>query len=466
MAIARRSVLKLLASSSAAVTGLLGKNALAHGKDLVRDVAIIGGGAAGTYAALRLRDQGSSVAVIERTGRLGGHAQTFHDPASGAPIDIGVIVFPDNSLVRGYFGRFGQPLITANFAGGQSQYVDFRTGRPVAAFQPGPSDLGGALFQYLQIIGTRFPFLEQNGFQLPAPGPVLDELLLPFGQFAQKNGLNALLPTFSQFEQGFGPLLEATTLYVLKNMSTTVVGALLNSSFLAAPLGVGGLYEAAATALAEDLLLDADIVNVARSGQGVRIRVSTEEGIRTIKARKLLFTAPPLLCNLTEFDLDFRELATLARFGAHNYWTAVAKIGGMPLGLSLVNAAAETPFNLAPLPGIYSIGPSAAPGLYNVKFGSSVPIPDSLVQLSIRAAVERVATPAASSLDFQGFSIFKDHSPYSLVASPSQIRAGFYRDLQALQGWNRTYYAGAAFQTHNSAAIWAYLEELLPKLLA
>ncbi|MEO6603758.1 MAG: FAD-dependent oxidoreductase [Polyangiaceae bacterium] len=463
MAIPRRTVLKLLASSAAA-TGLLVKNAQAGGTDLERDVAIIGGGGAGTYAALRLRDQGKSVAVIERTGRLGGHAQTFHDPASGAPIDIGVIVFPDNSLVRNYFGRFGQPLLTANFAGGQSRYVDFRTGRSVAAFQPGAADLGGALFQYLQILATRFPFLEQNGFQLPPPGPVLDELLLPFGQFAQQNGLNALLPTFAQFEQGFGPLLEATTLYVLKNMSSTVVGALLNSSFLLAPFGVGGLYDAATTALSQDLVMGANILSVSRRGQRVRVKVSTPQGVRTITARKLLFTAPPLLCNLLGFDLDLRELATLARFSSHNYWTAVAKISGMVPGVSLVNASPDTPFNLTQSPGIYSIGPSAAPGLYNVKFGSSTPIPDPLVQLSIRAAVERVALPGIS-LDFQGFSVFKDHSPYSVVASPREIRAGFYRDLQQLQGHNRTYYAGAAFQTHNSAAIWAYLEELLPTVL-
>jgi len=50
------------------------------------------------------------------------------------------------------------------------------------------------------------------------------------------------------------------------------------------------------------------------------------------------------------------------------------------------------------------------------------------------------------------------------VASPQQIRAGFYRDLQGLQGHNHTYYAGAAFQTHSSAAIWAFLEELLPSI--
>lgn len=167
--------------------------------------------------------------------------ETFHDPLSGAPIDIGVIVFPDQALVRAHFGRFGVPLITANLGGGPSQFVDFRSGQAVSAFQPSPLELGTALVTYLQLLQTRFAFVEQNGFQLPESGPLLDELLLPFGQWVSLYGLEALVPTFFLFEQGFGPLLEAPTLYVLKNMSTAVVGALVQGSFSLAPTGAGAL---------------------------------------------------------------------------------------------------------------------------------------------------------------------------------------------------------------------------------
>jgi len=50
------------------------------------------------------------------------------------------------------------------------------------------------------------------------------------------------------------------------------------------------------------------------------------------------------------------------------------------------------------------------------------------------------------------------------VVKPRQIREGFYASLQALQGDRDTFYAGAAFQTHSSASIWAHLEELLPAI--
>lgn len=37
---------------------------------IVRDVAIVGGGASGTYAAVRLKDQGKTIALIERDDHL------------------------------------------------------------------------------------------------------------------------------------------------------------------------------------------------------------------------------------------------------------------------------------------------------------------------------------------------------------------------------------------------------------
>jgi hypothetical protein len=60
-----------------------------------RDVCVVGGGSSGTYTAVRLRDLGRSVVVVESLGRLGGHCETFHD-------------LP---LVREYFARFDVPLV-------------------------------------------------------------------------------------------------------------------------------------------------------------------------------------------------------------------------------------------------------------------------------------------------------------------------------------------------------------------
>lgn len=64
-----------------------------HPKNIIdRDVAIIGGGSSGTHAAISLKDKGRSIIVIEKQGRLGGHTETYDDPATGIPIDYAVQV--------------------------------------------------------------------------------------------------------------------------------------------------------------------------------------------------------------------------------------------------------------------------------------------------------------------------------------------------------------------------------------
>lgn len=44
---------------------------------IVRDVVVLGGGATGTFAALKLKDAGKSVLVVEQKDRLGGHTGRF-----------------------------------------------------------------------------------------------------------------------------------------------------------------------------------------------------------------------------------------------------------------------------------------------------------------------------------------------------------------------------------------------------
>lgn len=61
--------------------------------DVMRDICIIGGGSSGTYAAIRLKEMGHSVALIEKKALLGGHVDTFRDPVTGKVFDYGVIAY-------------------------------------------------------------------------------------------------------------------------------------------------------------------------------------------------------------------------------------------------------------------------------------------------------------------------------------------------------------------------------------
>jgi len=111
------TIFLLAAAIHAATTsngpGRYGANGKQYNVDAVisRDITIVGGGAAGTYAAIRLQDLGHSVAVIEQKGRLGGHIETYVDPTTGKTIDYGVRAWLNYPEANSFFARLNVSLV-------------------------------------------------------------------------------------------------------------------------------------------------------------------------------------------------------------------------------------------------------------------------------------------------------------------------------------------------------------------
>ena len=210
------------------------------------------------------------------------------------------------------------------------------------------------------------------------------------------------------------------------------------------------------------------VVATDRGADGyANVLVQTPAGLKLIRAKKLVVTVPPKIDNLFGFDLDFTELSLFAQFGNSAYYTGLLRNSGIPDNLSVNNIGQGTPYNLPVLPGVYSISPTGIPGLHSVKYGSPTQLSELQVKADIVAAVKRLKTagtvPTAKTPEF---AVFSSHSPFELTVSPSAIRNGFYRKLNALQGRNRTFYTGAAFHTHDSSLLWQFTESLLPRIAA
>jgi len=480
MRLRRRSVLKFLSASAAGVAAHSALTARASAEEcrddrreiIERDVCIIGGGSSGTYSAVNLRDAGKSVVVVERKNRLGGHTETYTDPTTGIPTDIGVVVFNDTPVVESYFSRLGiTPFpISPSVFGGPNVNFDFRTGKPVTGYTPPSAAENGAA------LGTYFGLLQQfkatyydldSGFNLPEPVPA--DLLLPFGDFVIKYGLAAMVGTAFQFGQGLGNLLQMPTVYVLKNFSTAVLTSIFSDRFLIVPTGNSDIYLKATALLGADALLSAEIKSIDRDAHGVVVVVDTPTGRKEIHAKKLLITCPPTLDNLHHMDLDRAEAGLFGQFQNNFYWTCILKLSGVPAGLTISNIGQNTLYNLPPLPGIYGISPTQVPGLWNCKYGSGVRLSDREVQRNIVDDVRRLHDPATfpSQPRVEEFVVFSAHNPFELRVSSPEIAAGFYTRLNALQGRNHTYYNGAAFQTHDSSLIWQYSHDtVLPLILS
>jgi hypothetical protein len=194
------------------------------------DVCIIGGGSSGTYSAIRLREMGKTITLIERQSRLGGHVNTYVDPTTGTSFDYGVISFDNSSIVRNYFAHFDIPLGSAYTSSKIiSEYANFKTGEYSSNFSlSSPEALATALLAY-QAQLAKYPYLS-NGFDLPSQIP--EDFLLTWGAFVEKYQLDNLAFESFLILEGVGNILAQPALYMMKYLDANTVNNILTGGFV------------------------------------------------------------------------------------------------------------------------------------------------------------------------------------------------------------------------------------------
>ena len=433
------------------------------------DVCVIGGGAAGTYAAIKSRDLNKTVVVVEKQGRLGGHTKTYIDPVSKQPIELGVAEWENNTLVRDWFARFDVPLYTYNYTipGVTSESVDFQTGQLAS---PGnSSDLLPAWDAY-QAQAAKYPFLEYSLDNVPFPVPA--DLLLPFGQFIEKYNLQGAVPYLSLYGQGWGNFVTLPTLLAIKYFPVGFFSpASLQGQGPAALAAKDNsfLYERAQAELGPHALLNSTVLHVDRNAADhAKITVQTPSGVKRIRAGKIISAIPPILENLKGFDLNETEIPIFDKFRYHSWYVGLLHNSGIPDNLTLSNYGANNTsnFHIAVLPAAYNIYATRVPGLHYFTFGgndSQLTFTQAQVRANIEASIGRMqANGVIPKGTIQPDIIdFTSHTPYEVFVPSDEIAKGFYNRLFALQGQRHTYWTGAAFVTHSSAAIWNYTDQLV-----
>ena len=439
---------------------------------ITTDVAVVGGGSAGVYTAVRLQDHNISTVIIEKNDYLGGHAQTYVDPQSHVPINLGVIVFPQTQIAKDYFARFDVPLVPYGVSSTTvtSTYIDFSTGTSVDFDPPTEEDVATALQGYTVQL-QKYPAL-QAGFNLTYP--VASDLLLPFGEFLDKYQLSALKPTVFIYNQGYVPVFNITTTYMLKYLNANELNSIEKGFLSAASHNIADLYNNILAHFGSSVLLNTTILAMNRSSPSnvkIIVRTTNTNRPKLIIAKKLLSTPPPQPAQLKGYDLSPNETELFSQFFANGYYVAVLNNTGLPLNTSYTSADPHNPpYDIPTLPGIYSVSSTGASDLVEVYYGSPTPLPVADVQADILAKVKRLAISQKvinNSTSEPNFVAFTAHTPFNLMVSNEAIANGFYERLYGLNGQRNTFYNGAAWQTHASNEIWAYTENyVLPILLA
>ncbi|RYP50709.1 hypothetical protein DL768_003853 [Monosporascus sp. mg162] len=440
----------------------LGNRACKHMK---REVAILGGGSSGTYTAVRLQDSGKSVVVIEADDTLGGHTETYTDPVTGQRDDIGVLFFHNIPVVRDYFARFDIPLETFQTpAPRRTVYFDFEARADFEGYQfPDPS---AAIQRYYGQL-LRFPELLEGFDKLPDPVP--EDLLLPFGQFAEKYGIQDAVPLLALYGQGGLDYEKTTTLYIVKYMGPAAVDDITIGAVTTARHNNHELYEAAYDVLGSDNVLLSSTVSAAeRSKKGVRLNVVRADGSCVdIRAEKLVVSIPPTLDKLSPLGLDETEAGLFKRFTNVSYFTGIVRNSGLPADTAVIPVRIDSKFNLPHLPGPLTITPAPIDGMTDVKYGSGFhEISAEEAQAAIIEDLAALATAINSTSAEPQFVTFEAHTPFQPMVCKEDIVDGFYKQLWGLQGHRQTYFTGAAWQSQDSSLLWNFTEHrVLPMLL-
>jgi hypothetical protein len=444
-------------------------NSVSAIQTITRDVVVIGGGVAGTYTAVRLGDFQKSVVIVEQKETLGGATKTYHDPVTGQTIDSGVQLFQNLDIVKNFYARFDLPLANVSFglsgAGGGLIPVDFRTGK-LLNISALPSAVAGAFAKYSAQL-ARFPFLTEPGIQLPDPVP--DDLLLPFGQFAEKFGVQDIVQLIALEAEGFGNVTEATTLYIFKFFNQIVLDNLASHFLTSATTNNHELYEKAYDQLgANNVLLNSTIVSIDRPVKSdpdavIRLIVRSASSGETvkIKAKQIVFAIPPVSSNLKQVDLDATEGELISRFTSRTFVAGVLKNDVYPQSPGILyNSDLSTPFNLPILPSIYYVGPVFTPSNLTV-FTYGTPFPPE--RNSDEEMKEHILSLVKTTIPTSNPEIvsFVSPGPYECQVSPGDIRSGFYRRLNALEGHRNTWWTGAAWQHPDVALIWNFTEAVV-----
>ncbi|KAL2269223.1 hypothetical protein VTJ83DRAFT_4069 [Remersonia thermophila] len=475
----RASVLRL--GSLVALTGAAGAHCRCT-QTITRDVAIIGGGASGTHAAIWLRDHGHSVVVVEKANQLGGHTAAFKDPATGKDINVGVQTWIEYGNSFDFPARMNVSTSGAmQFTPNTPNFVDMKTGRRVAGYEP-PADGAKypAIQRYIDAISQYEDIMLPGFFNFPDKIP--EELVMPFGKFVEKYNLYDAVPQlWDSTVQGVGDPMNVPTFFIIQASAVPMARALVGTAAAAVPASgrLYDLYESIARFLGNDVLYASTVIRSTRTNSGVSLTVSGPRGKQTcIQAKRLLIAIQPTPRNMAPFSLDREERDVLGRFRFPTVYAGIIRHPALPK----LNAYS----NRSPSPGglNHTIFPVASQvghigyiggteDLFQFTAVGTQQETASSMKLHIGKAID--AMIAAGTIERPKlqpgvkpqvtFSAFGDHGHMHAQVSAADLRNGFIKRLYGLQGKRNTWYTGAAFSSGFSTILWEYNKVLLPKVV-
>ncbi|KAK5651937.1 hypothetical protein OQA88_11479 [Cercophora sp. LCS_1] len=451
-----------------------------------KDVAIIGGGAAGSHAAVRLRENyGKGVVVVERETTLGGHVNTYIDRETGQVHDYGVAVYFPYEDAMDFFTQVNvTTYLNPGFGNNREVYADFTTGQTVANYAGADAGRGFAAMKKYHDLTTEkgYDKITQPGyFNLPPGKDIPEDLLLPLGGFVKKYAIEDLLPLMYPTTAGGigsrGNFTQLLTLTFMKAFPTAWYKAYLGEvPMYRVEGGNQNLYTKIAAILGTDVLYESRLVETHRTDTGVELVIQDKTGgKKLIKAKKLLMAIPPSRENIAPLDLSTSESAHFNKTKYGRSHTGIVRHSRLPRNVTLRNtplSAAEnplSPFLKTPFvmsfshyggaSDLFSLGVSG-----NDYYAFDVEAAQKTAQRNLEALADVGTIPPLGG-EVLGFVAWSDHGVGGFGVSAEDMRAGWMDGMNRLQGARSTWYTGSGIAADFTTMLWKFNDEVLKRMV-
>lgn len=414
---------------------------------------------------------------------------TYNDPVTGGAYDYGVNSYIDTGGARAFFQRMGVATASPTRVIRTNVYADFRTGEPVPGWiSPNNS---AAMETYLQLCLKYQDMMLPDYSKFPTGDTIPEELLIPFGEFVARHGIEAALPTIFQITgMGMaGNMLKLPTLYMMQAFGAPMIMALRPATglgFVPASRNNSQLYGNIGSLLGDDVLYSSRVEQADRPtcptppsceaySRGVRLVVRRADGSKVlVKAKRLIVAFEPTLPALEGLEVDNKEQAVFGRWKSSRVYAGIVTHPALPAAVSIINTPAESaPDNyLVDHQGPYVVRYEhygAPSNLYRaLMMGNdsfTAEQAKALTQTSFDKLVASGVVPANATDQPVTFKAFADHRQMHLYFSREELKAGSIQQQYALQGYRLTYYTGAAWTAQFTNAVWTFTDGILPKVV-
>ncbi|TDZ53024.1 Beta-cyclopiazonate dehydrogenase [Colletotrichum trifolii] len=442
---------------------------------ITKDVVILGAGASGSHAAVRLReDYNKTVVIVEKQNRVGGHVATYTDPETGNNYDYGVNSYTDYGGARDFVARLNVSIMTPGRLALTTTYADFKTGKPTNYSLPAAADSTAALKKYLELCEKYEAYILPSYVQFPnATEGIPADLTMKFIDFVNKYDIEAAVPRIFQVTGlGMDDFPTQSTLYVMQTFGAPLARSFVGTtgSFVPSSKRNQEIYDRIADLLGDDVLLSSIAIKTVRTDAGVEILVQGPDNSHTlIRAKKLLVSFEPTLANLKGINIDEEEESIFQKWKWSTVYAGIVSHSSLPDSYSYTNTAPSSWLSLPSLPFVGRFD-YLGDDNYRVLVGGQSNYTSAEAQQLVRKSLGQLAAAGTvPSLGNETLNIkaWADHGAMQLHVPVEELEAGFIPKLYTLQGRRSTYFTGGAWSAQFTTILWEFNNQyLLPKLLS